>query len=1063
MKPFPKILLVLAVIVSFISGAFLRTEPLSIVSAKAGDDSNLYSSGVRFEHITVEDGLPNATVLSVLQDRQGFMWFATADGVGRYDGYSFTTFRHDTQNSNSLSNNNTFALIESQDGLIWIGTDPGGLDVYDPETGHFSVYVHAENDPSSLVNDSVWSLLEAKDGSIWAGTRGGLSHLDRKTGKFKNYVMDANNPRALAGSVVYRIYQDQAGTIWVSTRNGLQRYDPETDDFTLFKNNPDDPDSISSSNVWSMLEDREGNFWVGTRGGGLNRLDRATGKFKAFKHDLKDPNSLSNDSVWNIYEDSASNLWVLTENGGLNLFDRQTETFTSFKNNPNDPFTISNNDVFWMTEDHSGVLWIASRYGGVNKFYPGLWRFGLYRGVPGDDNSLNNNSVYSVYSETNGKLWIGTFGGGINCYDRNTKTMTVYQNDPNDPDSLSSDKIQNMFQDANGILWIATSGGGLDRMDPATGKFTIYKSQLNTPDTLNTNFITQIRSAGPDHLWLGTLGYGLLLFNSKTGKVEKLYKNNPDDLNSLAEDTVYDLEVEKSGRVWIATARGGLELLDPKTGIFTHHLSDPENANSILGDAVNSIYLDEANRMIWAGTASGLSGLDLNNQQWQNYTKRDGLPSDTIMGVEPGVAHEIWVSTGKGISQFSLDTKTFTNYDARDGLQGDQFEIASSALGPDGEVFFGGSNGLTAFYPDQIVKNTYVPPVVFTDFQLFNQSIPVGSNILPKPIEKTKQIVLNHDQSVFTIKFAALSYQLSTKNTYQYRMVGFDKDWSPRRSKQEVTYTNLPPGSYTFVVRTASQSMQINILPPWWETWWFRVAAGAVFVMLVLGAVQLRIRSVNRANRTLEKRVVERTRELEEARENLSEANEELRVQLDEITALEKMVREMAIHDELTGLHNRHYLSDWLRAEFSRAQRENHSIAFLLMDIDYFKGVNDTFGHQCGDMILKEVGEMINTSIRQSDFACRYGGEEFMLVLPNITPSSACDRAEYFRKTIEGMVTEYDGQVVHITVSIGIAIYPLHGGDQDQILSFADAALYQAKKAGRNKVVLYSPDMNCNC
>lgn len=1049
---------------------WLFSQSIPVIHAQTGlATSSNYTGEVRFEHLTVEDGLPNSTVLSVLQDQQGFMWFATADGVARYDGYSFTTFRHDTTNNNSLSNNNTFALLESKDGLIWIGTDPGGLNVYNPETGQFKLYTHDKNDPTSLVDDSIWSLMEANDGSIWVGTRGGLSHLDRDSGIFKNYMVNADNPHALSGAVIYRIYQDHSGVVWAATRSGINRYNPASDDFTVFKNNPDDPTSISHSNVWAMLEDKEGNFWVGTRGGGLNLFDRSTGKFKAYKNDVNDPASLSSNNIWNIFEDSTGNLWVTTENGGINLFDKQNGSFTRFMNNPNDPGTISNNDIYWMTEDRSGVLWITSRYGGVNKLFPALSRFNLFRNVPGNANSLNSNSVYSVLSEPqDGYLWIGTFGGGINRYDRKTKTMTVYKNDPNDEATLSNDKIQNIFRDEKGILWATTSGGGLNRMDPQTGKFSAFRLDTKSKDSIGSNFLTTIRSAGEDRLWIGTLGFGLDLFNTKTGKLEKAYMNDPDDPDSLAEDTVYDLAVDQAGQVWIATARGGLELLDPQSGKITHHQNDPANPNSILGDAVYAIYLDENDGIIWAATANGLSGLNLKTQQWQNYTKRDGLPSDNIVGVQPGRKKELWVSTGKGISQFSMENKTFTNYDVRDGLQGDQFEIASSSHGPDGEIFFGGSNGLTAFHPEQIVKNSYLPPVVFTDFELFNQPVPVGSNILPKPIEKTKQIILNHDQSVFTIKFAALNFQFSAKNLYQYKMEGFDKDWSPASAKHEVTYTNLPSGEYTFMVRAANndgvwnkdyaEMVVIKVLPPWWETWWFRILAGLGLIFLALFGVQMRIRNVDSVNRTLEKRVMERTQELEEAQEKLSLANSELKTQLDEITNLEKIVRDMAIHDALTGLYNRHYLMDRLKAEFSRAQREHYQIACLMLDIDHFKKVNDSYGHQFGDLILKKVGDLLNSSTRQNDIACRYGGEEFVVFMPHITVEHVMERADFFRKTFEQSIPEFEDQKVFVTISIGVAIFPDHGSNQEQILYAADTAMYQAKNAGRNKVVLYTPN-----
>ncbi|MCE1255007.1 MAG: diguanylate cyclase [Anaerolineae bacterium] len=1035
--------------------------------ANTSADPGTLTDTFRFERLTVEDGLPNATVLSALQDRQGFMWFATADGLSRYDGYNFTTFRHDPTKNNSISNNNLFALIESRDGLIWIGTDPGGVNVYDPETGLFSVYRHDENSPQSLVDDSVWSLMEDNDGNIWVGTRNGVSRLDRKTGLFKNYVNDPDNPHSLAAGVIYRIYQDRQGTIWLGTDSGLHKYYPQTDDFTIFQNNPDDPQSISNDYVWGLLEDSQGVFWVATHGG-LNKLDRKSGKFSVFHHDPQDIHSLSDDRLWSIYEDSSNRLWITTENGGLNLFDRQTQTFTSFLNNPNKPESISNNDVYWITESEAGVLWITSRYGGVNKLYPALSRFGIYRSIPGDDNSLSSNSVYSILPESNNVVWIGTFGGGLNRLDRSTGENKIYKNDPNDPDSLESDKIYYVHRDESGVLWLATAGGGLNRMDPQTGKFKAFHYTSDAPNVIGSNYLTTIESAGDDRLWVGTLGYGLDLFNTEKEEMDHEYFHHDDDPNSLSEDTVYDVAVDKNGLVWVATARGGLESLDPKTGIFSHNRYQADNPNSILSDSVFSVYYDASRDVIWAGTSGGLSGFDMGSREWKNYTTHDGLPNDNITAVQPGSAGELWLSTSKGISRFDPDKGTFHNYDARDGLQGDQFVIASSQRGPDGELFFGGSNGVTFFKPDSIVNNSFLAPVIFTDFELFNQSVPVGSQLLPQPIEKMNRIILNYDQSVFTLKYAALSYQISSKNLYQHKLEGFDKDWSPAMSRQDVTYTNLSPGNYTLLVRAANNDgiwnnvparLEIEVLPPWWETWWFRLIAVLTIIMATVGGFQYRFKKMETDKRELEKRVGERTIELQEAQERLQLVNEELQQQINEITSLEQALREQAIHDGLTGLYNRHYLSEIMDIELNRAQRGQHSLAFLLMDLDHFKQINDTYGHLAGDYALKITAETVAAHTRRGDIVFRYGGEEFMVFMPDINLDDVIQRANYICNLINQLQIVFDNRQIHVTASIGVAVFPLHGNSGDEILSRADVALYQAKRSGRNRVVVYQPGM----
>ncbi len=1031
-----------------------------------------YTGDARFQRLTVEAGLPSTEVLGVLQDRQGFIWFATADGLSRYDGYQFVTFRHDRKNPNSLSHNYVFSLLETRDGLIWAGTDPGGLNVYDPKSGKFQLYLHDPQNPNSLPNDSIWSLLEARDGSLWIGTRGGLSHFNRRSGTFTNYLPNSEDPRALAAAIVYRLYQTADGTIWVATRNGLQRYEAESDDFTTFRNDPHDPTSLSHSTVWAMLEDDQGNFWVGTRGGGLNLFDRATGKAIAYRHDPNNANSLSDDRIFGIYQDAAQRIWITTENGGLNLFDRKSGIFTSYQHNPNDPFSLSSNDLFWMCEDESGVLWITSRNGGVNALYPALQRFGWYRHIPEDPNTLKSSNVYAILPEANDVLWIGTFGSGLHRLDRHSGEMQVFQNNPADPTSLSADKIYSIFRDEQGVLWVATSGGGLNRMDETGAAFTAFKRDEHDPGALRSNFITTIDSAGKGRLWIGTLGFGLALFDTATGKVLKEYRYDQHNPNSLREETIYDVTVARDGKVWIATARGGLELLDPQTDQFTHYMNDPDDPNTILSNTVFSIYLDEANGLLWAGTVEGLSRLDLTAQTWQHFSSPDSQASAMIVGVQPDGEGGLWVSTSQGLSHLQAGLEIYQNFDVRDGLQGNQFNIASTALGPDGEVFFGGPNGLNYFYTSDIFTNLYEPRVVLTGFELFNLPVTVGNELLPKPIEYTQTITLPHDQSVFTIEFAGLSYQNSSRNLYRYRLDGFDPPpvWSPPKPIRHATYTNLAPGTYTFKVHATNHDntmsrnpaqLRIIILPPWWQTWWFRLLVAGGLFGLVVGGVHWRVQQIRRINSELEKRVLERTTELRDeirlrqaVEDQLRQTNEALQVKLAEIIELQNKLREQAVRDALTGLLNRHHLAEIMHTELSRAGRAHYQVTFMLIDLDHFKDINDNFGHQAGDIVLQTAGQMLNQHIRQGDYAFRYGGEEFLVILPGTSPKDALRRAEQLRADFIALKTKVDGNIIDITASIGVAIYPIDGDKSEEILRYVDEALYQAKGKGRDRVII---------
>jgi len=645
--------------------------------------------------------------------------------------------------------------------------------------------------------------------------------------------------------------------------------------------------------------------------------------------------------------------------------------------------------------------------------------------------------------------------------------MTIYMNDPEDPNSISKDKVYYIHPDKAGGLWLATYGGGLNYMNPATDEFTIYTDTPETPYGLGIKYPTTIEAAEEGKLWVGTLGFGMLLFDPKTGMIDKEYAPDPDNLDAMSEGTVYDLAIDSSNSVWAATARGGLELLDPETDIFTHHFNDVDDDNSILSNTVHALFFDEKNNIIWTGTGGGLSGLEIATGKWLNYTKNDGLPSDTIMGIQPGEGNDLWISTSKGISRFERDSETFYNYFSQDGLQGDQFQIGTSHRGPNGEIFFGGSNGLTFFQPDELSNNTYLPPVVFTEFSLFNQPVPIGSKVLPRPIEKSTQITLNYHQNVFSIRFAALSYQLSSKNQYQYKLDGFEENWSPTQTSQEARYTNISPGIYTFRVRAANNDgvwnetpaeLIIEILPPWWGTWWFRLIAFFVGVLLIWGIISLRIYRIKAINRDLEKRVNGRTKELQDAKDDLHQVNDELEKNLQEVNALQQKLKEQAIHDALTGLYNRHYLATILDVEIARAERRKDSIIFMLMDLDHFKNINDTYGHAGGDKALKAVGDLMRSQTRSSDFPFRYGGEEFMIIMPETSLEDAFKRAEEFRIALSSIKLEHEGCAFQVKTSIGVAAYPLHGKNFEEMLLVVDDALYQAKHLGRDRVVLYGTE-----
>ncbi len=1035
----------------------LCIPPMWGVESKNQNLSNFeYGNDIRFEQLTTNDGLSNATVLSAVQDQDGFIWFATQDGLNRFDGSHFTIFRADEENPGSISSSNVFALLVDENGILWIGTDGGGLNKYDSSTETFMAYMHDDADPNSISNDSIWSLFEDSQGTIWAGTRGGLCRFDKNQEVFKCYLPNADDPTSISGDTVYRMFEDHNGILWFATRYGLNRYDSETDSFQVYRNDPENPFSLSNDYVTGVLEDCWGNFWVTTRYGGLNRFDRQAGTFTAYRYDADDPHSISSDNLWNIYQDRQGVLWITTEGKGLNKFDPVKEEFVTYRHNPNDPASLSNDDTYWMMEDQSGVLWITTRRNGVNKLYPALQRFSLLKHIPESEGGLNVNNVHAIWKDGDDILWVGTVGGGLNRIDRKNNLAEYFINDSLNENSFPSNDIYALYKARNAVdLWIGTVGQGLIRFNTSDYSFVAYERTLDDPSTLSSDYLTAIEPAPDGKLWIGTLGFGFDLFNPETGLVEKHYNTNPDDPQSLIEGTVYDFAQDSQGNLWIATARGGVDMFDPRTEKFTHHQHNMENKNSLVHDSVNTLYL-ENEQILWVGTSSGLSRFDIKSGIYTNYKEENGLPSNTIYGILVDEQGIVWISTGNGLAQLDQTTQLIRSYDLKDGLQGNQFNLFSYHEAQDGEMFFGGSGGINSFYPEGLVLNQNQPTVVFTELLLFNSPIKSGTEVLPEAINKLEEVVLNYDQSIITINYAATSYQISNHNRYQYRLLGFTEEWSPLTEIHSTTFTNLDPGPYIFQVRATNndgilgeiREIKLKILPPWWQTIWFR----AIFVLFLIGVIGggiwLRSASLQMRNQELEQNVAERTKEL-------SWANSQLKDQIEEINALKEQLSEQVIRDPLTNLYNRRYLSEMLERELIQAERENGHLALLLIDGDYFKRINDNYGHNAGDRMLIAISDFLRENSRQSDLVYRYGGEEFLILMPRVDLETAMIRANEIRDGAQAIRVDDQENMISITVSVGVSVFPQHGKTKDILLKHADEALYAAKQAGRNRVCVF--------
>jgi ligand-binding sensor domain-containing protein/signal transduction histidine kinase len=847
---------------------------LACCACAFASDPSLDNASLHFSHLSSADGLSHADVRAIAQDHQGFMWFGTwLGGLNRYDGYTFKVYKHDDQDERSLNNDTVRTLFVDHTGVLWISTNGPGLERYDRDTDSFTHFRHDPHDADSLPDNNVKAFFEDETGTMWVGTQAGLSRFDRSSGKFFTYRARPDDPASFGETHVKSIGLDaNTGLLWVGTEDaGVRVLDRSTGHFTSYAHDPNDPASLSVDEVSHIFQDRAGAMWLSTPGG-LNRFDSRTHRFVRYLHDPRNPNSLSDSSVLETYEDRAGRFWAAT-NTGLDLMDRSRETFAHLVHNPSDPSSRSSNIVNYeaLCEDTSGALWIGTRSTGVDRLVSDPPKFTTYRHNSEDAKSLSDNAVNGLAIGSGGELWIGTETG---LYRFDGKAFSHYN--PNDPSSLSSGPQRVVAQDARGVVWTATYGGGLDRLDGQ--RFTHFRHDPKNPDSLADDAISSLVPDPKKGLWIGVHAKGLDYFD---GQHFTHFTPEPKNPAGLLTHLVTPVLLDRSGVLWIATIDMGLVRFDTNSHKFTTYLMDPAHPGSQAANWTQDIYSDGTD--LWVASSTGLFRFDPETGRFtRRYTERDGLPNNSVVGILGDARGNLWLSTVKGLSKFDPKAETFRNYDAFDGLQGDQFTILSRAKGPDGRLFFGGVNGLSAFYPDKLVDNPNLPPVVLTEFELFNEPAKIhGKNSpLQQAINVSSNITLGHDQSVFRFQFAALDFTAPQKNRYAYKLEGFDKDWQYADAKRRfATYTNLDPGDYTFRVKASNNdgvwneqgvSLHIRILPPWWNTQLFRALCMAAFMLLLWGFYRLRLRQLaQQFNVRLEERVSERTRIARELHDTL--------------------------------------------------------------------------------------------------------------------------------------------------------------------------------------------------
>jgi len=829
-----------------------------------------------FQRYNVSNGLANNVDFDVAEDKYGFVWITTRNGISRFDGSRFVTYRPVPPGVSGQVAQFYQTIYPAKDGTLWFCSWGNGLLKLDPDTEQFTFFRHDPHDPHSIAGNEVWFAFVDRDGQVWVSSLGGLSRLDPHTGKAQIFRHDPDNPNSLSHNMPTQVIQDASGALWVGTYGGgLDRFDPAKRHFQHHRHDEHNPSSLINDLIEGLFLDHDGTMWIATDGG-LDHFNPVTGEFKHYRHDPDDPGSLSNDSVLQAKRDSRGRLWAVNWGGGIHRLDETTGKFIHYAYEPGNPLGPSTNLVEYFRESRDGAIWFAS-FNGLNRYDEQGGRFQLLLQQGGLPGARGDIAVSGAAQDLQGRLWVSSDDVGLLRFDPVTKDFRQYSTQAGNPRSLSNNSGTSVALGPDGSVWVSTRGG-LNRYDPKTDGFVRSTVAAYGGRGMASDNISDVSVGRDGILWLTLYGIGLQRFDPRQDTF-RLFHHDNDDPTSLANDQANAVRVSSDGTVWVASD-AGLSQLEPATGKFTNYFAGQAGLSSII---VNAIAETPTRQMLF-GTDVGVDVFDASTRRFRAYTVREGMPSNYVMALEADTSGNIWAGTDQGLVRIDMAAGKIRVFDVNDGLPSNQFWNHATYRGRDGTLYFGSTNGLTSFQPQALHDNLAPPPVYITELSLFNRPLRPGPHSpLEQSIRITPAITLDYWQSSLGFKFAALNYRWSGKNRYAYRLEGFDHDWvNVENARHEATYTNLPPGHYRFRVKASNNdgiwndtgaSLEITITPPWWQTWTFRTLLVLALIRIGYVSYRWRIRRLERQARALQQLVDDRTHDLVRAKEAAEVAN----------------------------------------------------------------------------------------------------------------------------------------------------------------------------------------------
>ncbi|MCF8338018.1 MAG: response regulator, partial [Bacteroidales bacterium] len=856
---------------------------------------------VRFHNFSIDDGLSQNSVYDIHQDSLGFVWLATQEGLNRFDGERFKVYKHQDQDTGSLVNNYISVIKPSMHGKLWIGTLEGAS-LYSYNKDGFKNHFAEGDAYEMLQNSSVEDILVDEQNTTWfSGDRGLFSYKPEEGVKHYSFLDTLS-----VNKIIYKLFELSEEKFLLGTSQGAFIFNKAQKTFQpLQMNKKGALQNKKIDFVFDIIEYNNGRIWMAATGAGLVRYDPGTKNAWLWSENSSLKPNLEDDMVTTLEISPKGELWV-GGYSGLQIINFEDSNLKYVEHKSYRQNSLARGEVTGIMFDEAKNCWVGTSGGGVSVYSPGKNKFRLEKNRVKDDNSLPSNMVMALLKENNGKVWVGTDGNGLHKYLPGKDTYTSYQYEKSNPQSLNSSFVISLNKDFSGRIWVGTYGWGVNVYNRDRDNFQSFAD--DTPlGALNEETINRILQTSDSTYWFATMN-GLHYYENIHRKGKHLYST--DTALSLPHNQVWDVFEDHQNNIWVGTLKG-MAKLSPEKRIIKIYSAKNDKPGSLPDKSVNTFAEDHKNRL-WIGTDEGIARLDPKHDSIIAYRNQYGLPDGVIYDILP-YESTLWISTNQGLYEFEIENKVVRHYTQNDGLQSMEFNAGAAYKAADSEMFFGGIKGYNRFYPDSIEVSKYNPEVLITDFKIFNESVEIGDwkgrNILSNPVFLTDKIELSYTDRMISFEFASMDVATPEDIEYKYKMEGFDNSWTHIQKNKEVTYTNLAPGSYTFIVKGTNADgvwsrdkgkLKIKINPPYYQTTWFKITIIILVILLIYLVIKLRERRLHQEKVKLEKQVSDRTKELSKKNEELEEHRNNLEKLIKERTSdLQKAKEEAEASDRL--------------------------------------------------------------------------------------------------------------------------------------------------------------------